>query len=159
MTPDSTESTTVIVNGSAAGFAQEISVGQHRLTADESAAVGGTDTGANPYDLLLAALGSCTSMTVALYARRKGWALEAVTVSLRHSKSHASDCESCETKVGLLDHIDCDLVLHGVLSEEQCTRLLEIANKCPVHRTLTSEIHIQNRLIRRNEDPSGPRTI
>ena len=138
--------TTVIVHGNAAGFAQEISVGPHRLAADEPVAAGGTDTGPNPYDLLLAGLGACTSMTVAMYARRKQWPLEAVTVRLRHSKIHAADCESCETKEGLLDRIERDVEFTGPLSEEQRARLLEIANKCPVHRTLTSEVDIQTRL-------------
>ena len=89
---------TIIVHGSAAGFAQEIAIGQHRLTADEPLSVGGTDTGPNPYDLLLAALGSCTSMTVAMYARRKQWPLESVTVRLSHSKVHAADCEKLRRK-------------------------------------------------------------
>jgi putative redox protein len=137
---------TVTVHGAATGFAQEITVGQHRLPGDEPVADGGTDTGPNPYDLLLAALGSCTSMTIALYARRKAWPLEAVTVRLRHSKIHAADCASCETKEGRLDHIDRDVELAGPLSEEQRARLLEIANRCPVHRTLTSAIDIQTRL-------------
>jgi putative redox protein len=136
----------VTVTGSAAGFAQEISVGRHRLSADEPTSEGGTDSGPNPYDLLLAALGSCTSMTVALYARRKGWPLDRVSVKLQHSKIHAADCESCETREGLLDHIDRMLELTGRLSDEQRARLLEIANKCPVHHTLTSEIDIQTRL-------------
>jgi putative redox protein len=143
---DANEPRTVNVHGSVAGLAQEILVGRHRLSGDEPVSAGGTDTGPNPYDLLLAALGSCTSMTLALYARRKGWPLEAVTVRLRHTKIHAADCESCETKEGLLDHIDRDLVLTGALSEEQRVRLLEIANMCPVHRTLTSEIDIRTRL-------------
>src|SRR5712692_257143 len=105
-TQEVTQARTVTVTGSAAGFAQEISVGRHRLSADEPTSEGGTDSGPNPYDLLLAALGSCTSMTVALYARRKGWPLERVSVKLQHSKIHAADCESCETREGLLDHID-----------------------------------------------------
>jgi putative redox protein len=145
---DGGEVRTVIVSGSAAGFAQQIAVERHRLTGDEPTSSGGTDTGPNPYDLLLAALGSCTSMTVALYARRKGWPLEAVTVRLRHSRIHAADCESCETKEGMLDRIERDVELAGTLSDEQRARLLEIANKCPVHRTLTSEIDIRTRLTR-----------
>ncbi len=145
-TRDTPETRIVIVTGNAAGFAQEITVGPHRLSGDEPTAVGGTDTGPNPYDLLLAALGSCTSMTVAMYARRKGWPLQAVTVRLRHSKIHAADCESCETKQGLLDRIEREVELVGPLEEEQRARLLEIANKCPVHRTLTSEIDIRTRL-------------
>ena len=143
----------VTVHGSAAGFAQEIAIGRHRLTGDEPPLAGGTDAGPNPYDFLLAALGTCVSMTVAMYARRKRWPLDAVTVRLRHSRIHAAHCEYCETTDGLLDHIDCDVELTGVLSEEQHVRLLEIAEKCPVHRTLTSAIHIQTRLTRRDEDP------
>jgi putative redox protein len=136
----------VVVRGSAAGFVQDIAVGRHGLVADEPASQGGTDTGPNPYDLLLAALGACTSMTLALYARRKGWPLQAVRVELRHSKVHAADCESCETREGLLDRIDRDVTLLGPLSGDQRERLLEIANKCPLHRTLTSEIDIRTRL-------------
>jgi putative redox protein len=143
----------VTVRGSAAGYAQEIAVGRHRLTGDEPLSAGGTDTGPGPYDFLLAALGSCISMTVALYARRKRWPLRAVTVRLRRSRIHAADCEQCETTNGLLDHIDCDVELTGRLSEEQHLRLLEIADQCPVHRTLTSEIDIHTLLTRRDEDP------
>jgi putative redox protein len=138
---------TVIVHGSGAGFAQQIAAGRHQLTADEPTSVGGTDAGPTPYDLLLAAIGSCTSMTLAMYARRKRWPLEAVTIQLRHSKIHAADCEACETKDDArIDQIERDIKLAGALTEEQRARLLEIANKCPVHRTLTSQIHIQTRL-------------
>ena len=135
----------VVVRGSAAGFAQEIHAGAHRLHADEPASAGGTDTGPSPYDLLLAALGACTSMTVAMYARRKAWPLEEVTVHLRHSRIHAADCAECETKEGMLDRIERDIHFAGLLTEDQRSKLLEIANKCPVHRTLTSEIDIQTR--------------
>ena len=135
----------VVVRGSAAGFAQEIHAGPHRLHADEPGSAGGTDTGPSPYDLLLASLGACTSMTVAMYARRKAWPLEEVTVHLRHSKIHAADCAECETKEGLLDRIDRDIHFVGPLTDEQRAKLLEIANKCPVHRTLTSEIDIVTR--------------
>ena len=137
----------VIVRGKAAGFAQEFEAGRHRLASDEPASVGGTDEGPSPYDLLLAALGSCTSMTVGLYARRKQWPLEDVVVRLRHSRIHAADCEDCETKEGMLDRIDRELELRGPLAEDQRARLLDIANKCPVHRTLTSEIDIRTRLL------------
>ena len=137
----------VTVHGSAAGFAQEITIGPHRLVADEPLAVGGSDRGPGPHDLLIAALGACTSMTISLYARRKQWPLEAVTVKLRHSKIHAVDCEKCETKDGNLDRIERDVELHGALSEEQRDRLLDIANRCPVHKTLTSEIDIRTRLV------------
>jgi putative redox protein len=136
----------VIVRGGAVGFAQEIATGPHRLAADEPAAVGGTDTGLNPYDLLLASLGSCTSMTIALYARRKQWPLEAVAVRLRHAKIHAVDCSECETKEGMIDRIERDIELAGPLTDAQRTRLIEIAGRCPVHRTLKSEIDIRTHL-------------
>jgi len=135
----------VVVRGSAAGFAQEIHAGRHRIHADEPLSAGGTDTGASPYDLLLAALGACTSMTVGMYARRKAWPLQEVTVYLRHSKIHATDCADCETREGMLDRIERDIHFDGSLSDEQRSKLIEIANKCPVHRTLTSEINIQTR--------------
>ncbi len=136
----------VTVRGYAAGFAQEIAVGRHRLASDEPVAAGGTNSGPTPYDLLLAALGSCTSMTVSLYARRKRWPLESVTVRLRHSRVHAIDCEECETKDGHIDRIDVAIEVTGDLSEEQRRRLVEIAEKCPVHRTLKSEVSIRTRI-------------
>lgn len=144
--PDEPEQSEVLVHGSARGFAQEMRLGRHELLADEPVALGGTDTGPNPYDLLLAALGACTSMTLSLYARRKQWPLDAVTVRLRHSRIHAADCEDCETKEGKLDRIECEVELAGALSDEQRARLLEIAKKCPVHKTLMSEISIRTRL-------------
>ena len=137
----------VVIRGSAAGFAQEISAGQHHLKSDEPASAGGTDTGPAPYDLLLAALGSCTSITLGMYARRKEWPLEDVTVNLRHSKVHASDCADCETKDVMLDRIERDIHLTGPLTPEQKSKLLEIADKCPVHRTLTSTIQIKTRAV------------
>lgn len=146
-TTTASEPRQTVVHGSAKGFAQEITVAGHQLRADEPRAVGGTDTGPTPYDLLLSALGACTSMTVSLYARRKQWPLDAVTVRLRHSRIHAADCAECETKDGMLDGIECDVELDGDLNQEQRARLLEIANKCPVHKTLTSEISIRTRLV------------
>ena len=137
----------VVVSGNASGFAQEIEAGRHRIAADEPAAAGGTDTGPSPYDLLLGALGACTSMTVAMYARRKQWPLERVSVRLQHAKIHAEDCAECETKEGRLDRIEREISLIGPLTAEQRGRLLEIANRCPVHRTLTSEINIRTRLV------------
>jgi len=137
----------VIVRGDASGFAQEIVVGPHRLTADEPIDFGGKDTGPGPYDLLLASLGSCTSMTISLYARTKKWPLESVTVKLRHSKIHAADCRDCETKEGKIDRIEREIHLVGKLDSEQQKRLLEIADKCPVHRTLKSEIDIQTKSV------------
>jgi putative redox protein len=137
----------VIVRGGSAGFAQEIEIGSHRLKGDEPLAFGGTDTGPSPYDFLLAALGSCTSMTISLYARRKGWPLENVTVWLHHSKIHATDCAECETKVGRIDRIEREIQLTGTLTSEQRAKLMEIADKCPVHQTLTSEINIRTRAV------------
>src|SRR5882724_1261873 len=133
----------VIVHGDATGFAQQILAGAQALTADEPVEGGGTDIGPSPYNLLLAALGACTSMTVGMYARRKAWPLAGVTVWLRHSRIYASDCADCETKEGMLDRIERDIHFSGSLTAEQRDRLLEIANKCPVHRTLTSEIDIR----------------
>jgi putative redox protein len=126
-------------------FEQEISVGPHRLVADEPVSAGGADKGPGPYDLLLAALGACKSMTMRLYADRKSLPLERATVTLSHSKIYAKDCAECETSEGMLDQIDVAIGLEGGLDAEQRQRILEIADKCPVHRTLTSEIHIVTR--------------
>jgi uncharacterized OsmC-like protein/pimeloyl-ACP methyl ester carboxylesterase len=123
-------------------FQQTVSIGPHRLVADEPVAAGGEDTGPGPYDFLLAGLGACTSMTMRLYADRKSLPLERVTVTLKHSKIYAQDCAECETKTGMLDRIDRVIAMEGALDAEQRNKLMEIADKCPVHRTLTSEIHI-----------------
>jgi putative redox protein len=136
----------VIVRGAADGLVQEIVAGAHRLRSDEPASAGGTDTGPTPYELLLAAIGSCTSMTVAMYARRKRWPLDRVTVWLRHSRVHADDCAACETEDARLNVIDVEIELDGSLGDDQRARLLAIANRCPVHRTLTSRMEIQTRL-------------
>jgi putative redox protein len=125
-------------------FQQVIEIGPHRLLADEPVSVGGLDSGPNPYELLLAGLGACTAMTVRLYAERKSWSLERVSVALTHAKIHAADCEDCETKEGMLDRIDRTISFVGTLDAEQRKRLMEIADKCPVHRTLTSEIDIRS---------------
>jgi putative redox protein len=137
----------VVVRGGITGFVQEIVAGSHTATVDEPVSAGGTDTGMSPYELLLAALGSCTSMTLAMYARRKSWPLVGITVRLRHSKVHASDCAECKTKDVMLDHIERDIHLEGALSAEQQARLMEMADKCPVHRTLTSKIEILTALV------------
>jgi len=128
------------------GFATYVTAAGHALRADEPVSAGATGSGPGPYDLLLAALGSCTGMTLRLYADRKGWPLERVEVALRHDRSHAADCADCETKTGLLDRIEREITLRGPLDETQRTRLLEIADRCPVHRTLRSEIQIETRL-------------
>ena len=127
------------------GVAMRITAGRHELVADEPEPVG-EDRGPDPYALLLSALGACTAITVTLYARRKGWPLESVTIRLSHAKVHAADCEEAETKVGMLDHVQRDVEFRGPLSEEQRARLLDIATKCPVHRTLESEIVIETHL-------------
>ena len=134
----------VVVRGAGSGFAQEIVAGPHRAVADEPVTSGGTGTGLSPYDLLLSALGACTSITLGLYARRKGWALEGVTVRLRHSRVHAADSASAATKEVRLNRIEREIALAGPLTDEQRERLFEIAKKCPVHRTLTSEIRIDS---------------
>src|SRR5665213_2431793 len=138
---------TVYVRGNGKSLAQQIQIAPHCIVSDEPLSAGGTDTGPNPYDLLLSALGACTSMTITLYAHRKAWPLEDVIVHLRHSKVHAADCADCETKDVMLDQIERDIHLSGKLSGEQRSKLREIANKCPVHRTLISGIHIETRLV------------
>ena len=135
----------VVVRGGADSFKQEITAGQHRLIADEPVSAGGGDAGPDPYDYLLAALGVCTSMTVGFYARRNKFPLKNIKVSLWHSRIHAKDCEECETREGMVDRIDVEVELTGALSAEQHGALMDIAAKCPVHRTLTSEINIRLR--------------
>jgi len=134
----------VVVRGEARGFYQEITSGRHRLVADEPIAAGGTDLGPGPYDLMLAALGSCMSMTIALYARAKQWPLETVVIRLRHSRVYAKDCAECVIRDDtLLDRIDTEVKLTGPLTAEQERKLMEVAHRCPVHRTLKSEINIR----------------
>jgi uncharacterized OsmC-like protein/pimeloyl-ACP methyl ester carboxylesterase len=138
------EAGVVTVRETRAGkFQQEIVSGPHRFLADEPASFGGLDSGPGPYDLLLASLGACTSMTLRIYADHKTLPLERVTVRLNHKKIHAEDCENCETKEGMVDRIDRAITLEGALDAEARQRLMEIADKCPVHRTLTSEIDIR----------------
>jgi uncharacterized OsmC-like protein/alpha-beta hydrolase superfamily lysophospholipase len=127
-------------------FAQDIYTGRHRLRVDEPVSVGGADSGPNPYDLLAAALGACTSMTLRLYADHKKIPLERVTVDLKHDKVHEADCEHCEASSAKIDHIDRVLTLEGDLDDAQKAKLLEIADKCPVHRTLESKVRVVTRL-------------
>ena len=144
MTEEEVELGTVLVRETHGGkFQQEILTGPHRLLADEPVKLGGLDSGPGPYDLLLAGLGACTSMTIRLYAEFKKIPLANVSVRLSHGKIHAKDCETCETKVSMVDRIDRAITLEGPLDAEQRKRLMEIADKCPVHRTLKSEIDIQ----------------
>jgi len=138
---------TVLVEETREGkFSQRVVAGRHVIRADEPLAAGGMDSGLSPYDLVLAGLGACTSMTIRMYADLKGFPLERATVELRHEKIHAADCADCETREGKVDRIDRLIRLEGPLSEEQRAKLLEISNKCPVHRTLHSEVNIPTRL-------------
>jgi uncharacterized OsmC-like protein len=141
--PKNSHSPDVIVRGSARDFLQEVVTGKHHFRADEPVNSGGGDAAPGPYDYLLTALGVCTSMTVGYYARRKQIPLENITVSLRHDRIHAKDCEECETKAGMLDRIDLQVELTGSITSEQRTELMAVAAKCPVHRTLKSEIDIR----------------
>jgi putative redox protein len=139
-----TEPRSVVVTETGAGkFQQIVQVGRHSLIADEPVQAGGLNSGPGPYDLLLAALGACTSMTLRLYADRKQFPLERTSVKLTHSRIHAADCETCETKEGMLDRIDKEITVEGPLDTDARARLLEIAEKCPVNRTLKSEIDIR----------------
>ena len=127
-------------------FQVSISAGGHAFRGDEPEDQGGAGSGPSPYDYLAAALGSCTVMTLNMYARRKQWPLESVEVTVRHGKIHAKDCADCATRVGMIDRLERDITLIGELNDEQRQRLLEIANRCPVHVTLLSEIKIISRL-------------
>jgi len=138
---DPAEGLVVVSENGTGTLAQNVTIGRHRLTADEPEPIG-TDTGPSPYDFLLAGLGACTSMTVRMYAARKKWPLEKVTVTLRHSRIHAQDCADCETETGQVDRIERVIRFDGDLDADQRQKLREIADKCPVHRTLHSEIII-----------------
>ena len=135
----------VLVTSQRSGMLQQVVAGRHRLMADEPEDRGGADAGPNPYELLLAGLGSCTAMTLRMYADRKEWPLGQVRVYLSHAKVHAKDCEDCETKQGKLDRIERILELDGELSDQQRERLVEIADRCPVSRTLETETKIETR--------------
>jgi uncharacterized OsmC-like protein/alpha-beta hydrolase superfamily lysophospholipase len=130
----------VVTESGARPYGQRITAGGHQLIADEPAAIGGADSGPTPYDLLLAGLGACTAITVRMYADRKGWPLRQTTVRLRHQRIHAKDCAACETTLGQLDQIERELQFEGELTDEQRARLMDIAERCPVHRTLESEV-------------------
>jgi putative redox protein len=136
----------VLVRTGKRGFQTEIIAGGHRLLADEPLSVGGSDTGPNPYDYLVASLGACTSMTLRMYADRKQWPLESATVRLRHRKLHAEDCRECETEAGMVDVIEREIELEGDLDEGQRERFVQIADRCPVHKTLHSKIEVITRL-------------
>ena len=134
--------TTVSIESAAPDFLENIRVGRHLLQADEPVSAGGRDAAPTPYDLLLAALGSCKVVTLRMYAKRKNWPLEAVHVDLSHSREHAEDCANCGGETRLIDHIQVEIRLVGELSHEQRRSLLAIAEKCPVQRTLASGVRI-----------------
>lgn len=136
----------VVVVTSKSGLTQEVTVRSHTFLADEPKDAGGADSGPNPYELLLAALGTCTAMTVQMYAKRKGWALERVQVKLAQQRVHVEDCATCDSPEARITLITKELALEGVLDESQRTRLAEIATHCPVHRTLLGEIRIEQSL-------------
>jgi len=135
----------IVTSGS--GLSQQIQVGRHSLVSDEPVEVGGTDQGPTPYDLIAAALGSCTSMTLRMYSQRKGWPLQRVIVKVRHQKIYAVDCAECETKEGRIDRVEREIALEGPLDAAQKARLLEIADRCPVHQTLAKKVQIVTRLL------------
>jgi putative redox protein len=139
------EGTVTVTEAGTDTFVQQITAGHHQFASDEPRPIG-DDAGPTPYDLLLAALGACTSMTVRMYANRKAWPLERVHVTLRHSRIHAEDCAECETTKGFISHVDRDIELIGDLDDAQRQRLLAIAERCPVHQTLTSEVNITTSL-------------
>jgi putative redox protein len=141
----SSEGAVTVTEAGSGTYTQQIALGRHRLFSDEPSPIG-DDAGPTPYDLLLASLGACTSMTLRMYANRKGWPLDGVQVTLRHSRIHAEDCAHCETTKGWINHIDREIELIGALDDSQRQRLLQIADHCPVHQTLTSEIDIATTL-------------
>ena len=136
----------VIAQIGKSGYVTDIMAAGHGLVADEPATMGGTDRGPAPFDFLMAGLGTCKAMTLRMYSDRKQWPLDAVTVKLNHKKIDAADCETCQTKEGQLDQFDCEIELSGELDDQQKQRLLQIADRCPVHRTLHSEVVVKSKL-------------
>ncbi|MBV9971505.1 MAG: OsmC family protein [Xanthobacteraceae bacterium] len=145
--PSITPGTVVVATAGAGRYEQILLDGRHTLRADEPAAVGGGDAGPGPYELLLMALGSCTSMTVSLYADRKKWPVDQVVVRLRHERVYADDCINCEDPKSKIDRIWLSLELLGALDDTQRARLVEISKQCPVHRTLSSKSDIRTELV------------
>ena len=137
----------VIVHSNGVTFAQEIFAGSHKIAADEPVSAGGTGSGPGPYEFLLAALGACTSIMVTMHARKNGWLLSEVTVWLQHARVQATDRVDCDPGDAIIDRITCYIRFGGPITGEQRQRLLEIANRCPVHRTLSSKINIMTQLV------------
>lgn len=141
----------VVVRTARGGFRSEVEAGGHRMVVDEPASLGGTGAGPTPYDYLLASLGACTGMTLRMYADRKGWPLEEVVVRMSHGRVHEVDCENCQSPQSRVDRVDREIDLVGPLDEAQRARLLQIANQCPVHRTLATGFQVETRLA----EPAG----
>jgi uncharacterized OsmC-like protein len=139
------EPRSVVVSGPATGFRTDVEVGGHHLVVDEPIAVGGEDAGPTPYEMLLAGLGACTVMTLRIYADRRKWPLERARVTLQHRKVHAEDCVDCDKRDAKMDVIDRIVFLEGQLNEEQRAKLIEIAERCPVHQTLKGKIQVNTR--------------
>lgn len=135
----------VSVESASPDFLENITIGGHELQADEPLDAGGRNAAPSPYELLLAALGACKVITLRMYAKRKGWPLRSIQVNLSHGKVHAEDSVNCLSAGSLIDQIDVEITLHGELSSEQHGMLLAIAEKCPIHRTLTSMVQIRTR--------------
>jgi uncharacterized OsmC-like protein len=143
----SQEPRSVMVVGPTTGFRTEVDVGGHHLVVDEPAPVGGTDAGPSPYEMLLAALGACTAMTLRIYADKRKWPLERVRVSLQHHKVHAQDCADCDHKPAKMDVVERVVTIEGAaLTEEQRMKLVEIAERCPVHQTLQGKMQVNTRI-------------
>jgi putative redox protein len=156
--PSESHEGSVVARLGQSGYRVDIAAGQHGFVSDEPTEVGGTDEGPTPYDLVLAALGACTAMTLRMYADRKKWPLESVIVRLHHGRSHAADEEQCEHRAVRLDQIERTLEITGALTHEQRVRLAEIAERCPVHRTLDAGVRITTRLLAEGavvDSPSG----
>ena len=137
----------VVVEGTAKDYRQKVHIGPFHLVADEPVSMGGGDTGPGPYEYLLTALGTCTSMVVSMIARQRGWPVESIRITMRHDRIHAEDCMECETKRGMVDHIVREIEIEGDLTEEQRATLFSIAQRCPVSTTLMSEIRIEDHLV------------
>ena len=135
----------MVVTGPATGFRTEVDVGGHQLVVDEPIPVGGSDQGPSPYEMLLAGLGACTAMTLRIYADRRKWPLERARVTLQHHKVHVQDCIDCDRKAAKMDVVDRIIILEGDLNEEQRAKLMEIAERCPVHQTLQNKIQVNTR--------------
>jgi putative redox protein len=147
--PSVVPGTIVVAESKDGPYTQHLLDGQHTLVADEPVTVGGNDAGPNPYSLLLMALGSCTSITLRMFAKRRQWPLDRIVVRLKHAKVHATDCADCDTQPAMLDHVDCEIELIGALDDAQRAKALDIAGKCPVHLTLTSHVDIATTLAAR----------